>query len=58
MTEKRKIDDDELVEITGAGEFEAVGEGQGSRPDPGYPGDSVLPNKDDQSDGDQNIGEN
>mgnify|MGYP003572263508 FL=1 len=56
MTEERKIDDDELVGITGGDGFQCVE--TGCRPCPGYPGDSVLPPKDDQPDGDQHLGDN
>ena len=49
--EKRRIEDDELVEIVGAGEF-AVGDDCGCRPAPGSPGIMHLPEKDNQSGGD------
>ena len=50
--EKRRIEDDELVEIVGAGEFEVVGDDCGCRPAPGSPGNLHLPEKDDQPGGD------
>ena len=52
MTEKRKIEDDELVEIVGAGEFDAVGADCGCRPAPGSPGTMHLPEKDNDLGGD------
>ena len=55
MTEKRKIEDDELVEITGAGEFDAVDK-PGARPDPGG-GGVTGPDHDNESGGDQEFGE-
>ena len=55
MTENRKIDDDELVEITGAGEF-AVEENPGARPEPGA-GGVTGPEHDNKSGGDQEFGE-
>ena len=62
MTENRKIDDDELVEITGAGEFDVV-ENTGvamklpvTRPEPGS-GGVTGPDHDNQSGGDQEYGQ-
>lgn len=54
MTENRKIDDDELVEITGAG-FSVV-ETPGERPDPS--GGVTGPEHDNESGGDQEFGDN
>lgn len=62
MTEKRQIEDDELVEITGAGEFDVVKEldaaleGPGARPEPGG-GGVTGPDHDNQSGGYQEYGE-
>ena len=53
MTEKRKIEDDELVEITGAGDFEEIGEPRGPRPVPGPGGN--LPEADNEPGGDVHI---
>ena len=56
MTEKRQIEDDELVEITGAGEFEAVLDPKAPRPDPGS-GGATGPEHDNEPGGDQEFGE-
>ncbi len=56
MTEKRQIEDDELVEITGGGEFEAVVDPTAARPDPGS-GGATGPEHDNQAGGDQEFGE-
>ena len=56
MTEKRQIEDDELVEITGGGEFEAVVDPTAARPDPGS-GGATGPERDNQAGGDQEFGE-
>ena len=58
MTEKRKIDDDELVEITGGGEFEVSEQGiRDSRPTPPPGGGFQTPETDNEPDGDQDFGE-
>ena len=54
MTEKRKIEDDELVEITGAGDFDDLNENRGARPAPPGPGPD-LPDQDSQGGGDMHI---
>ena|GEM_PF-5733490 len=56
MTENRQIEDDELVEITGAGEFEAVADPTAARPDPGS-GGATGPEHDNEPGGDQALGE-
>ena len=53
MTEKRKINDDELVEVTGAGEYEDIKDDRGPRPVPG-PGPD-LPEQDNEPGGDVHI---
>jgi len=55
MTEKHRIEDEELVEITGGSEFEAVRDDKGARPAPG-PGGATGPENDNQPGGDQEIG--
>ena len=65
MAEKRQIDDDELIEITGAGEFDAGDfeadefealEKPGARPEPGS-GGVTGPDHDNQSGGHQEFGQ-
>lgn len=56
MTEKKQIEDDELVEITGGAGFEEVGAGE-NRSDPRpSPGPTHLPETDNEPGGDQEMG--
>ena len=57
MAENREIDDDELVEIIGAGEFDVFDDEMGGRPSPGSDDSTNETDSDNRPGGDQEFGE-